>query len=65
MKDRESIIEKLGGQAKIDSMDAEQRAEVLEKHLIEELHAKSTGIPPTVDQLNAAIDQSPDPLQAV
>ena len=57
MQDREAIIEKLGGQARIDAMDAEQRAEALEKHLIEELHAKSTGIPPTVDQLNAAIDQ--------
>lgn len=57
MDDRQAIIEKLGGQTLIDAMDAEQRADALEKHLIEELHAKSTGIPPTVKELDAAIDQ--------
>lgn len=58
-KDRRSVIEAIGGDARVANMDHERRAEALEEYLIQELHARTTGVPPTVKQLNDEVERRP------
>jgi hypothetical protein len=57
MQDRNEIIEAMGGDAMVEKMDHEQRAEALEEYLIKQLHARTTGVPPTTAKLNDDIDK--------